>query len=258
MASEPTNASDRFQRVYNLTPLQYGLSNIALRRLKVARFNQLNDPFELLAIDVVDVRLRAGVNGRRKAIAEKEGLVCFSQSWRNPLLWSHYADSHRGVALGFDVPRELLVPVRYIQGMPKVKFLDEKTKQATIDSTLDQLRYTKFSDWRYEDEVRQFFRLDTLTSESNLHFVQFSNDLVLREVILGPRCEVPLESIGRLVEGFPGRVYVTRARIAYSKFGVTKAETYRPAPVSKVQVSQSLAGGGIASLLPGARPDPAA
>ena len=107
-------------RVYNLTTSQFALSNIALRRLKVARFNDLNDPFELLAVDVAEVDLRVGIRAKKEQINLTEGLLCFSRTWRSPLLWSHYADKHRGIALGFDVPDQLLVPVHYIQGLHRV------------------------------------------------------------------------------------------------------------------------------------------
>ena len=202
-------------RVYNLTPSQFALSNIALRHLKVARFNDLNDPFELLAVDVAERNLRIGMAAKKKQIDLTEGLLCFSKTWRSPLLWSHYAEKHRGIALGFDVPDHMLVPVQYIKGLHKIKVLSNETEQSTIDKLLDRLRYTKFDGWAYEDEVRQFFRLDDLSYQSGLHFIPFSVDLVLREVILGPRCDIPIEAVRTLVEAFPGKVRVTRARIAY-------------------------------------------
>ena len=37
-------------RVYYLTGAQFALSNLALRRIKNARFGDLNDPFELLGV----------------------------------------------------------------------------------------------------------------------------------------------------------------------------------------------------------------
>ncbi|MFN9278900.1 MAG: DUF2971 domain-containing protein [Betaproteobacteria bacterium] len=198
------------------------MSNIALRHLKVARFNDLNDPFELLAVDVAERNLRIGMAAKKKQIDLTEGLLCFSKTWRSPLLWSHYAEKHRGIALGFDVPDHMLVPVQYIKGLHKIKVLSNETEQSTIDKLLDRLRYTKFDGWAYEDEVRQFFRLDDLSYQSGLHFIPFSVDLVLREVILGPRCDIPIEAVRTLVEAFPGKVRVTRARIAYTKFGVVK------------------------------------
>ena len=216
-------------RVYNLTTSQFALSNIALRRLKVARFNDLNDPFELLAVDVAAFNLRVGMYAKKEQIDSEQGLLCFSRTWRSPLLWSHYADKHRGIALGFDVPDKLLFPVRYIQGLHKIKILAKETEQSTIDKLLDRLRFTKFDGWMYEDEVRQFFKLDQLSRQSGLHFVPFSSDLVLREVILGPRCDMPVDAVRTLVDGHQGKVHVTQARVAYTKFGVVEDRRYRRA-----------------------------
>jgi hypothetical protein len=213
--------------VYNLTASHFALSNIALRRLKVARFNDLNDPFELLAVDVAAFDLRVGILAKKRLIDSTEGLLCFSQSYRNPLLWSHYADKHKGIALGFEVPDNLLTPVHYIGGMHKINVLAKSTEQATIDRLLDRLRYTKFEGWKYEDEVRQFFKLDTLDSQPGFHFVPFSAQLQLREVILGPRCDIPIASVRTLVQPFYMKVHVKRARIAFRKFAVVEDRQYR-------------------------------
>lgn len=247
------NQSARFlgvQRVYKLMPLQFALSSIALRRLKISRFSELNDPFEMLAVDLFDFDLRAGIHAKKAQIDSLEGLLCFSRRYCNPLLWSHYADRHRGVALGFDVPTRLLTDVRYIAGMKKLRIGDE-TAQAKIDAFLHELRFKKFEGWRYEEEVRQLFRLADLTCESNMHFVPFTDDLTLREVILGPWCEAPIDAVGALVEGFPGGVCVSRARLAHSEFSVVSGKRYRSAEASSSAVlKRRPAGGGIAALLP--------
>ena len=209
-------------RVYYLTTSQFALSNIALRRLKVARFNDLNDPFELLAVDVAAFNLRVGMSAKKRQIDLREVLLCFSKTWRSPLLWSHYADKHKGIALGFDVPDEFLTPVHYISGMQKIDVTPESTPQETIDRLLERLRYTKFDGWKYEDEVRQFFELRTIQAQAGFHFVPFSDRLSLRQVILGPRCDVPIASVRTLVQPFPDKVYVSKARIAYTKFGVVE------------------------------------
>jgi len=39
-----------FIRVYHVVAAGYGVSNISLQKLKVARFSDVNDPFELMAI----------------------------------------------------------------------------------------------------------------------------------------------------------------------------------------------------------------
>lgn len=78
-------------RVHYLTGTQYALSNIALRRIKVSRFTDLNDPFELLAVDLSDKQHRAAIRATKEELNKDKGLICFSKSWSNPLLWGHYA-----------------------------------------------------------------------------------------------------------------------------------------------------------------------
>lgn len=214
-------------RVYNLTSAQFGLSNIALRRLKVARYEDLNDPFELLAVDVAANDLRLGIKAKKAQVNESEGLLSFSRSWKHPLLWSHYADKHKGIGLGFDVPDHLLTPVNYIQGMQKLNVRSSQSEKQAIDKFLDRLRYTKFKDWIYEDEVRMFLQLNQLEEQSGLHFVSFNQDLALREIIIGPKCDIPIDAIRNLIKDFSPRVYVIKARIAYSKFGVVEDKDFR-------------------------------
>lgn len=214
-------------RVFYLAPAHFALSNIALKRLKLARFHSLNDPFEMLAVDVVSRDLRVGIRAKKSAIDKSEGILYFSKHWKNPLLWSHYADKHQGIALGFDVSDSSLKPVRYVARMDKVNLLSEKISQEQVDVFLDRLRYTKFKDWQYEDEVRQFFDLDSLIEQAGLYFVPFSQDLLLREVILGPHCDMPIEAIRSLVEPYQPRVFVRKARIAYRDFGVTEDHSFR-------------------------------
>jgi hypothetical protein len=214
-------------RVFNLAPAHFALSNIALKRLKLTRFHSLNDPFEMLAIDVVSGDLRTRIRAKKSAIDKSEGILCFSKYWKNPLLWSHYADKHRGIALGFDVPESSLKPVRYVARMDKINLLSDEISQEQVAIFLDRLRYTKFKDWQYEDEVRQFFDLHSLSEQGELYFVPFSQDLLLREVILGPHCDIPIEAIRSLVEPHQPQVFVRKARIAYKDFGVTEDRSFR-------------------------------
>jgi hypothetical protein len=232
-------------RVYNLTTSQFGLSNVALRRVKIARFSDLNDPFELLAVDVAERDLRAGILAKKQLINEQEGLISFSRTWRDPILWSHYGEKHRGLCLGFDVPDSHLVVVKYVKGLHKIDVASKSTKQQTIDHLLNRLRFTKFDGWEYEKEVRRFIDIRTLNAQSGLYFLPFSPDLVLREVILGPRCDLPIESIRNLAEQFTPKLHVVRSRIAYTKFAVVEDRTGRVSKGNGVLNATS----GIAALL---------
>jgi len=42
------------------------------------------------------------------------GVMCFSSTWKNPVMWSHYADQHRGICLGFEVPDVYRKKIKYV------------------------------------------------------------------------------------------------------------------------------------------------
>jgi hypothetical protein len=100
-------------RVYNFVGALHGINNLALRRLKVSRFSKLNDPFELLAADLFDHRDESALEKMKAQLDKTSAIICFSENWQNPLMWAHYADSHRGIALGFDIKDEFLIKMRY-------------------------------------------------------------------------------------------------------------------------------------------------
>ena len=131
-------------RIYHFLNEKYGLKDLRERRLKVARIMKLNDPFEFLGVDLADRVFREAVEKTKKSLSFTKGLLCFSMNWQNPVMWSHYADKHKGLCLGFDMPDYLLKKVNYVQSrFPKEKELDE-------DFML-KLLFTKFIHWGYEE-----------------------------------------------------------------------------------------------------------
>jgi hypothetical protein len=82
---------------------KFGLQAIRRQRLKIARITELNDPFEFLQVASANPKTRARYQYVKRALSAYMGLLCFSESWRNPVQWSHYAQSHKGVCLGFDI-----------------------------------------------------------------------------------------------------------------------------------------------------------
>jgi len=101
-------------RVYYFTSAKYGLQNLERRRLKISDFSNVNDPFELLGIEMRDKEVRKAVNFEKSKISKKNGLLCFSEDKYNPVQWAHYAKNHKGVCLGFDIPDKRLRKVRYV------------------------------------------------------------------------------------------------------------------------------------------------
>jgi hypothetical protein len=93
---------------YNFTSAEWGIENLKRKRLKISDFANLNDPFELLGIELRDDEVRRDVQSAKSKISKKSGLLCFSQDKYNPVQWSHYADNHKGVCLGFEISEKLL------------------------------------------------------------------------------------------------------------------------------------------------------
>ncbi|NDP48093.1 MAG: DUF2971 domain-containing protein [Sulfuriferula multivorans] len=118
-------------RLYHLTTAEYAISNIGLRRLKIARFGDLNDPFELLAAELEDKDFRKAVKSWKNEFHNTKGLLCFSESWHNPVLWSHYADKHRGVCLGFDIPDEYAISSQ-LQQRKSIRPLQEQRSKSRV------------------------------------------------------------------------------------------------------------------------------
>ena len=88
------------------------------------------------------------------------------------------------------------------------------------EKLMEKLIRRKFIDWKYEDEMRLFVGLDHDTVESGKYFLPFSEDLRLREVILGPQCEVPIEGVRKIVADFKPPVVVLKSRIAFTRYAV--------------------------------------
>src|SRR5260221_10202037 len=101
-------------RVYKFLSCKYGLEAIREKRLKLSELHSLNDPFDFIPFDLSDPELRKSVLDSKYEIGKDYGILCFSRSWHNPVLWAHYAESHKGICLGFDISKDLPEAVIYV------------------------------------------------------------------------------------------------------------------------------------------------
>src|SRR5271156_556763 len=173
-------------RVYHFLPAIHGLDDIRKQRLKISEIDQLNDPFELWCVSQEDRRLRLALREYKNEMTKRFGMICFCKHWHNPLLRSHYADKHRGMCLGFDVDDRGLRPVNYVEER------SDLTMPPTKESA-DELLFSKYRDWQYEEELRNWFKLDE--REDGHYFYPFDDFVQLREVIIGPLCATQKEDI---------------------------------------------------------------
>ncbi len=115
--------------------------------MKISDFNNLNDPFELLGVEMSDKDVRSALQFEQSQIAKSKGLICFSENKYDPVQWAHYAENHKGVCLGFEVPERILKKVKYVSARLAKSTLNDHDKQ-------EKLLTTKFKHWEYEEERR--------------------------------------------------------------------------------------------------------
>jgi hypothetical protein len=207
-------------RVYYFVSANYALENIIKRRLKIARLDDLNDPFEFMCIDMRDSDIRKAFRDTLSDLAGKKGVICFSRAWHNPVLWSHYADKHKGVCLGFDIPEETAITVGYEPERLKIVKKRDLIAGEIDEKTMRRILSTKFEDWRYEDEVRVFVGLEEPNTKTGLYYKDFGTDFSLKEVIIGPRCHFSVSDFNNVLTKYNGEVRVIPSRLAFGTFNV--------------------------------------
>jgi hypothetical protein len=220
--------SNRFWRVYHFIPPEHAESTITNRSLKVTRFAEANDPFELLALRIAGKAQKLAALEYRELFDEKNGMLCFSRNWTSPALWSHYASRHKGVCLGFDLDRSNAHEVKYARDRVALDMENQAGFNVLPDHDKLRLFATKSLHWEYEAEMRFFVDLSRAIARDGMHFWPFSEELVLREVILGPSCTLPTDHVRAITNTYPHSVVVFNARLAVHSFNIVPKEKTVP------------------------------
>jgi Protein of unknown function (DUF2971). len=210
-------------KAYYFTTAQHGIDNVRRKRIKISQLSDLNDPFELLAPELSTETLRIAFSRSLSEWAGHFGIICLSKGPSNPLMWSHYGDRHRGICLGFDLVDQYVMPINYSVERLKLD-IERWFSEGTLDeTTMKLILSTKFGGWAYEDEVRLWLRLEERDAATNLFFKEFSADISLREVILGPRCTLSDGEVQDAVRAVDD-VEAYRSRLSFSSFNVEPSE----------------------------------
>jgi hypothetical protein len=85
-------------RVYKFLDADFGLKSLSEKRLKISTLRDLNDPFELLPYELSNRTNREVIRRYFAEMTARYGLLCFSAQWKDPVIWAHYSDKHRGFA----------------------------------------------------------------------------------------------------------------------------------------------------------------
>jgi Protein of unknown function (DUF2971) len=136
-----------------------------LRQLYEVAFAETVDKMKQVVPELVELM--------PEAMDRAVGVLSLTEKPDHPLMWSHYANNHSGLVLGFDETNEFFRSPRHGQpddagGARKVKYSSERPKfDPLIDMSLiddltdedaisffDKMFFTKSQEWDYEEEWR--------------------------------------------------------------------------------------------------------
>lgn len=164
------------------------LSEFKNQQIHFSRPEQFNDPFDCqmeYERVVNELSSKNGLTNKASIALLSEqlkqkltnlGICCFCRAKKNQIMWSHYANSHKGICIGFnknfllsDIPNVNVEDVIYQSEHP-LHSITEHVEHGTgdlLDTVITPLLKTKYSYWKYERETRFILQHTGLKDISN-------------------------------------------------------------------------------------------
>ena len=123
-------------------------------------------------------------------ISQISGVVCFSADPLQPLMWAHYAASHKGLVLEFDETSDFFNPDSFLKvdyAATRVEYNPDGADQRTV---VELFAKRKSLDWQYEQEYRRMVNLDQTHKQVKGGQIMYLLDIhpeLLKSVTLGLR-----------------------------------------------------------------------
>lgn len=216
--------------LYRYLNQQYALEALQTMQLKVGRLSELNDPADCRP------RLINGPNDNDPhfeeryfaEIGQEIGVLCLSETYKDPVIWSHYADAHRGLALGYDFRADpggaVCHPVHYELPRPVIDYTeserlraDDHSNRLFFDMVIEKGFCSKAPSWGYEKERRVFIQLGphNCTMKGSHYFVRHMGPAP-EQVIIGARCTLTVSDVRRAINSngvVPAMTQIFKARL---------------------------------------------
>jgi hypothetical protein len=203
--SQSLQESGVFQKVMSWFHRQAAQANQILRPdLKLQWEDRLrNDPKEQSQFtDDLSKSIQRMVSERR--------IYCLTPDADSTLMWSHYADNHRGICLEFGVDNPLFSNALEVVYAPIYPLWIPHEFEAQQARTIEMI-LTKAEDWRYEKE----FRLISILSGPESHWLRTHQDFfflppsALKSVIAG--CQADYDAVKAIVKTHTPDLPIKRA-----------------------------------------------
>ena len=164
------------------------------------------------------------MSAQREIIPNRIGVFSLSWNYKSILLWSHYADSHKGYCVGFNVGKlkrfcektflehQETISLEEVRYQEKYPFIN--AYKLSSDERLKCQLLTKSPEWQYEKEYRLIWFLG---ANNRLRI----DDGIIRRVILGCRMtSADKDEIISILKTRKDRIYLYEAKERRDSFGL--------------------------------------
>jgi hypothetical protein len=171
--------------------------------------SDVKDRFKQKIADLIATVIQEELNQR--------GVLSLSGTWESVLMWSHYADEHRGICIEYDtteMPHEYLARVnddgsRAVSASDIMKWKEYGDKEAE-QRVFQTHFYSKAPEWRYEQEWR-----DIGDKEGKCQSYHIT------AVLFGARCEPAVQAAVVRMLGSETTVVFRKVRFEGLSFALT-------------------------------------
>lgn len=162
-------------------------------------------------------------------------IACFSERWDSPLMWAHYANSHKGICFEYSPKLEIAakekcspLAVEYTEDRPtitSVEILEHVAESCNqnlnsffnidrVNKTFNGLAMTKSLDWQYELE----WRVSQINASPSGY--QRVPALEPKSIILG--ANISVETRNQVIEQFVGKIHIEEVELDKEKFALRR------------------------------------
>ena len=221
-------------KFYRLLPDEAAIKTIETRCFRVSRIADQEDCFEWqFGFDENCPPELEEINQKKidrmvERASETMGILCFSEEINDPILWSHHADGHKGIAFEVNIG----ISAKLVSNLHKVKYNEPRIvlpyRQITDEEWLDRMKNfykQKSESWHYEKERRLVIEHAECVPFGGRFFWKIPAGLITR-VIIGFRSSVSEQYLRHALElnGFQN-IQIVKAKRSLRTYDVVVPDT---------------------------------
>lgn len=234
--AQPNTYNDPFELLPEIRMLNEHSSKDIAMEIDISGGKNEIHLFEIQASSLSEYKFREN-NTLIEKVCEKVGTTCFSESSLkvpvNVLMWAHYADSHRGIALQLKDDASLLPYLSKIEYRENRPVIDGEKFFANRRVTFRNL-YIKSAHWSYESEYRHAKKLDDCTPIKDGLYVSKLDASELQRIVLGVNASEEIKDLALdFNRKFGTEVVFTRK--SDEKFGFTPYAVFGNSSLKEAQ-----------------------